>query len=50
MEMSFCYDFTGKEYETDTVFVSNLPTSATEENIKGLFGSIGIIKVSFGIT
>ena len=38
--------FAGKEYETDQVFVSNLSPTVTEEAIKELFGSIGIIKVS----
>ena len=38
--------FAGKEYETDQVFVSNLPSTVTEDAIKELFGSIGIIKVS----
>jgi len=42
----YYYFFVGKEYETDQVFVSNLPSSVTEEAIKELFGSIGIIKVS----
>lgn len=36
----------GKEYETDQVFVSNLAPNVTEEAIKDLFGSIGIIKVN----
>lgn len=36
---------TAKEYETDQVFVSNLAPTVTEESIKELFGSIGIIKV-----
>ena len=40
------FSFEGKEYETDQVFVSNLPPSVTEEAIKERFGSIGIIKVS----
>jgi len=35
----------GKEYETDQVFVSDLPSTVTEEAIKELFGSIGIIKI-----
>jgi len=34
-----------KEYETDQVFVSNLAPTVTEESIKELFGSIGIIKI-----
>ena len=42
----FYYFFAGKEYETDQVFVSNLPSTVTEDAIKELFGSIGIIKVS----
>ncbi|KAJ7387180.1 hypothetical protein OS493_004147 [Desmophyllum pertusum] len=35
----------GKEYETDQVFVSNLAPTVTEDAIKDLFGSIGIIKI-----
>ena len=42
----FIIFFAGKEYETDQVFVSNLPSTVTEDAIKELFGSIGIIKVS----
>lgn len=42
----FLIFFAGKEYETDQVFVSNLPSTVTEEAIKERFGSIGIIKVS----
>lgn len=47
MEMSFFFgfDFAGKEYETDQVFISNLSSTVTEADIKDLFGSIGIIKV-----
>ena len=44
--MLILFSNTGKEYETDQVFVSNLSPSVTEEKIKELFGSIGIIKVS----
>ena len=36
----------GKEYETDQVFVSSLSTNVTEESLQELFGSIGIIKVN----
>ena len=41
----FGFDFAGKEYETDQVFISNLASTVTEADIKDLFGSIGIIKV-----
>lgn len=44
-EFFFGFDFAGKEYETDQVFISNLSSTVTEADIKDLFGSIGIIKV-----
>ncbi|XP_032223575.1 RNA-binding protein cabeza isoform X2 [Nematostella vectensis] len=34
-----------KQYSQDTIFVSNMSPNSTEEDIKGLFGSIGIIKI-----
>ena len=34
-----------KEYELDTIFISNLSVEVTESKLQGLFGSIGIIKV-----
>lgn len=35
----------GYEERTDTVFVSGLPPMATEVDIAGYFGQIGIVKV-----
>lgn len=43
-----CYFLDGKEYQDDTVFISNIPQHVTEDQIGGMFGAIGIIKVPEG--
>lgn len=42
----FIFIFTEKQYSQDTIFCSNVNANATEEDLKGLFGAIGIIKVN----
>ena len=41
-----CYFLDGKEYQDDTVFISNIPQTVTEDQIGDMFGAIGIIKVT----
>ena len=36
--------------QEDTIFVSGMPTNATEDDVKEHFGSIGVIKVSFTLS